>query len=62
NVKDAFWKILYKTKPMHYWDFYKDKARREFWQKIYRGLRFKDDHVYLLSPDCRVLEVVDSNL
>jgi len=26
------------------------------WQKIYRGLRFKEDHVYLLSPDTRVLE------
>ena len=62
NVQDAFWKILYKTKPMHYWDFYKDKARREFWQKIYRGLRFKEDHIYLLSPDCRVLESADSNL
>lgn len=59
NVQDAFWKILHKTKPMHYWDFYKDKARREFWQKIYRGLRFKEDHVYLLSPDCRVLEMVE---
>jgi len=58
NVQDAFWKILHKTKPMHYWDFYKDKARREFWQKIYRGLRFKEDHIYLLSPDCRVLEGV----
>jgi len=59
NVKDAFWKILYKTKPMYYWDFYKDKARREFWQKIYRGLRFKEDHIYLLSPDCRVLDVIE---
>jgi Rad3-related DNA helicase len=58
NVQDAFWKILHKTKPMHYWDFYKDKAKRELWQKIYRGLRFKEDHVYLLSPDLRVLEAI----
>jgi Rad3-related DNA helicase len=60
NVKDAFWKILHRTKPLYYWDFYKDKARREFWQKIYRGLRFKEDHIYLLSPDCRVLEMLEN--
>ncbi|GBE20068.1 MAG TPA: DUF2075 domain-containing protein [Candidatus Pacearchaeota archaeon] len=56
NVQDAFWKILHKTNPQHYWSFYKDKAKRELWQKIYRGLRFKEDHVYVLSPDSRVLE------
>jgi len=56
NVQAAFWKILMKTKPQHYWTFYRDKARREFLQKIYRGLRFKEDHIYLLSPDIRVLE------
>ncbi len=56
NVQDAFWQILNKTKPQFYWSFYKDKARRELWQKIYRGLRFKEDHIYLLSPDSRVLE------
>jgi len=56
NVQDAFWKILMKTQPSHYWDFYKDKALRELWQKIYRGLRFTEDHVYVLSPDSRVLE------
>ncbi|MBA7620368.1 hypothetical protein ES703_27717 [subsurface metagenome] len=59
NVRDVFWKILNKTKPEYYWSFYKDKARRELWQKIYRGLRFKDDHIYLLSPDSRVLEVFE---
>lgn len=59
NVQDAFWKILRQTKPEYYWDFYKDKAKREFWQKIYRGLRFKDDRVCLLSPDSRVLEVFE---
>jgi len=56
NVQDAFWKILNKTKPEYYWSLYKDKARRELWQKVYRGLRFKEDHIYLLSPDSRVLD------
>jgi Rad3-related DNA helicase len=56
NVQDSFWKILKKTKPENYWSFYKDKARRELLQKIYRGLRFKEDHIYLLSPDIRVLD------
>ena len=56
NVQDVFWKILAKTNSQYYWEFYKDKAKRELWQKIYRGLRFKEDHVYVLSPDTRVLE------
>ena len=56
NVEDAFWKILMKTRPQHYWSFYRDKAKRELLQKLYRGLRFKDDHVYVLSPDSRVLD------
>ena len=56
NVKDAFWKILSKTNPEYYWEFYKDKALREILQKVYRALRFKDDHVFVLSPDKRVLE------
>jgi len=56
NVQAPFWKILMKTRPQNYWSFYKDKARREFLQKVYRGLRFKEDHIYLLSPDIRVLE------
>jgi len=55
NVKNAFWRILNKTKPQQYWSFYKDKARRELLQKIYRGLRFKEDKINLLSPDIRVL-------
>lgn len=58
NVKDTFWKILNKTHPSYFWDFYKDKARREFLQKIYRALRSRDDHVYILSPDLRVLNAV----
>jgi len=58
NVQGTFWKILEKTHPKYYWDFYKDKARREFLQRIYRALRSKDDHVYILSPDIRVLDAV----
>ena len=56
NVQDPFWKILSKTRPTYYWDFYKDKAVRELWQRVYRGVRFNRDHVYVLSPDIRVIE------
>ncbi len=59
NVQEAFWKILNKTKPQFYWEFYKDKARRELWQKVYRGLRFKEDKVEVLSPDSRVLDAFE---
>jgi Rad3-related DNA helicase len=59
NVDDAFWKILKKSRPEFYWDFYNDKATRELWQRIYRGLRSKDDHIFLLSPDVRVLGVFE---
>ncbi|MEJ2267597.1 MAG: helicase C-terminal domain-containing protein [Nanoarchaeota archaeon] len=62
NVQDSFWKILHKTKPREYWDFYKDKARRELWQKVYRGLRFKEDKVFVLSPDSRVLDFFELNI
>ncbi len=55
DVKSPFWNILKRINPNYYWEFYKDKARRELMQRIYRGLRFKEDHVYLLSPDERVL-------
>ena len=60
NVKDAFWRILNKTNPNYYWDFYKDKAQRELLQKIYRGLRFKKDKVEVWSPDLRVLEFFEN--
>ncbi len=56
NVQDPFWKILNRTKPNEYWRFYRDKARRELLQKVYRGLRFKEDKVEVWSPDLRVLE------
>jgi len=62
NVQDAFWKILNRTRPNHYWSFYKDKAKRELWQKIYRGLRFKEDKIELWSPDIRVLNEVEKDL
>ena len=55
NVKSIFWKILKKTNPEYYDEFYRDKSRREFLQRIYRGLRSQDDHIFLLSPDIRVL-------
>jgi Rad3-related DNA helicase len=58
NVRGVFWKILQKTHQKYYWDFYRDKARREFLQRIYRAVRSKDDHVFILSPDLRVLNAV----
>ncbi len=58
NVQDTFWKILKETHPDYFWEFYKDKARREFLQRIYRALRSPEDHVYVLSPDLRVLDAV----
>lgn len=62
NVQDSFWKILNRTKPEHYWEFYRDKARRELWQKIYRGLRFSEDKVDVLSPDIRVLDAFEKEM
>jgi Rad3-related DNA helicase len=58
NPQNTFWKILKKTHPQYFWDFYKDKARREFLQRLYRALRSQEDHVFVLSPDSRVLEAV----
>tara|TARA_Y100000034_G_C6838801_1_gene379286 strand:- start:48 stop:1160 length:1113 start_codon:yes stop_codon:yes gene_type:complete len=55
NISALFWKILKKTNPENFMSFYMDKANRELFQKIYRGLRSKEDKVYLLSPDSRVL-------
>jgi len=58
NIKSLFWRILKKTKPQHYNSFYMDKAGREFLQRVYRALRSEDDHVYLLSPDSRVFDMI----
>ncbi len=55
NISGIFWRILKKTNPQHFMSFYMDKARRELLQRIYRGLRSKNDKVELLSPDIRVL-------
>ncbi|MBU3913185.1 MAG: DEAD/DEAH box helicase family protein [Nanoarchaeota archaeon] len=55
NIKSLFWQILKKEKPEKFREFYMDKARRELLQKVYRGVRFKEDYVILLSPDSRVL-------
>jgi Rad3-related DNA helicase len=56
DISSAFWKILKREKPQYYNDFYLDKSRREFMQRIYRGLRSNNDHIYLLSPDIRVFQ------
>ncbi|MEX2017129.1 MAG: helicase C-terminal domain-containing protein [Candidatus Pacearchaeota archaeon] len=58
NVSDTFWKVLQKTHPAYYWEFYKDKAWRGFLQRIYRALRSPYDNVKILSPDIRVLNSV----
>jgi len=55
NTQSLFWKILKKNKPAIFWDFYKDKAYRELLQRVYRSVRDPKDHVFLLSPDIRVL-------
>ena len=54
NISSLFWRILKQKKPEYYREFYMDKAKREFLQRIYRGLRSEKDHIYLLSPDIRV--------
>ena len=62
DVSSPFWKLLKKVRPEYYNEFYTDKAKREFLQRIYRGLRFKEDHIYLLSPDVRVFQTGLENL
>lgn len=53
-INSLFWRILRETRPQHFNSFYMDKAKREFLQKIYRGLRSNEDEIELLSPDIRV--------
>ena len=55
NTQSLFWKILKRNKPEIFWEFYKDKAYRELFQRVYRSVRAADDSVFLLSPDIRVL-------
>ncbi len=61
NINSIFWKVLRRTHPDIYWDFYNDKALRELRQRMYRALRSKKDHVYVLSPDIRVLDAVKNS-
>jgi len=56
DLSSTFWKIFKKTNPKNFSSFYTDKAKRELLQRIYRGLRTKNDKLYLLSPDKRVLD------
>lgn len=58
NPRELFWKILQQTHASYFWDLYRDKAQREFLQRLYRALRSKNDHVYVLSPDLRVIQAV----
>jgi hypothetical protein len=58
NIRDIFWKVLKEIHSNHFWEFYKDKAKRDFLQKTYRAVRFEKDHVYVLSPDSRVHDAV----
>jgi len=55
NISGLFWKILKKEQPEKFMGFYMDKARRDLFQKIARGLRFPGDFVEIWSPDNRVL-------
>lgn len=56
SMQSVFWRVLKLSRPDDFLDFYFDKARREFLQRIYRGLRSKEDTINLLSPDLKVLE------
>ncbi len=56
NIQGLFWKILKQHYPEKFMEFYMDKSNRELIQKVARGVRFKDDMVFLLSPDSRVLD------
>lgn len=55
-MSSLFWRVLKQAKPDHFLDCYFDKARREFLQRIYRGLRSKNDRIHILSPDLQVLK------
>jgi hypothetical protein len=54
-MHNIFWKILQKKYPTAFREFYFDKSKREFIQRIYRGLRKNDDVINLLSPDSAVI-------
>lgn len=56
NIQSLFWKILKQHYPEKFMEFYMDKSNRELIQKVARGVRFKGDMIFLLSPDSRVLD------
>ncbi len=56
NIQGLFWQILKREQPQKFMTFYMDKARRDLIQKVARGVRFKGDHVLLLSPDSRIFD------
>lgn len=56
DISGLFWQILKKEKPNHFFKFYLDKANRDLTQRVARGIRFKGDSVYLLSPDSRIFD------
>lgn len=56
NISSLFWKVLKRSKPEYFSMFYRDKAKREFLQRVYRGLRSEEDRVDVLSPDIRILK------
>jgi len=58
SMNSLFWQVLKRTNNQGFMDFYFDKARREFQQRIYRALRSKHDRVNILSPDLRVLRTL----
>ncbi|MFW6009083.1 MAG: helicase C-terminal domain-containing protein [archaeon] len=43
----------------NFWNFYRDKARRELKQQIGRVRRLEEDDVKLYSPDTKLLETVE---
>ena len=55
NLQEPYWKILKKIHSPYFWGIYKDKANREFLQRLYRALRHENDYVQVLSPDSRVI-------
>jgi putative RecB family exonuclease len=56
DLSSIFWRIVKEKDPKNFMRFYIDKANRDLLQKVYRGLRSKEDKIYLLSPDIRVLQ------
>ncbi len=58
NIRGIFWKVLQKTNKKIFWDYYRDRAKREFLQRLFRAIRFPGDKVKVLSPDIRVLDAV----